>query len=187
MAAPAVVLLALLVMAIAALVFLQANTTSVHELNDIAFERFRLASNLVEATQNAHRLLLKSLSIAANEVDQARLKASVQASFAADDAIAEQLLKLEGQFQSEDLVAQIRPRFEAYRSAAKDVLDVAQSDPASATLLTFAADRGADNLLSLLEKFKADADLLRTQSSNRTINLVTRGRWWLSIVLSVGL
>jgi methyl-accepting chemotaxis protein len=186
-AAPASVLLALLVMAIAALVFLQASTKSVHELNDIAFERYRLASDLVDATQNAQRLLLKTLSIAANEADRLRLKESVQSSFTADDTIADHLLKVEGQFPGEDRIAQIRPVFEAYRKAAKDVLDVAQSDPASATLLAFAAERGADNLLALLEQFKVDADLLRTQSSDRTVDLVTKGRLWLSIILCVAL
>jgi methyl-accepting chemotaxis protein len=187
MAAPAAVFLALLVMTIAALAFLQASMKSVHELNDIAFERYRLASNLVDATQNAQRLLLKTLSIAANEADRLRLKQSVQSSFAADDTIADHLLKVEGQFQGEDRTAQIRPVFEAYRKAAKDVLDVAQSDPASATLLAFAAELGADNLLSLLEQFKADADLLRTQSSGHTVDLVTKGRLWLSIILCVAL
>src|ERR1700733_8624705 len=110
MAAPAFVLLALLVMAAAALGFLQASMNSVHELNDIAFERYRLASDLVDATQNAHRLLLKTLSIAANETDQTRLKASVQSSFAADDMIAKQLLNLQGElFQGDGLAAAIGP------------------------------------------------------------------------------
>jgi hypothetical protein len=72
-AAPAVVLVALLVMATAALCFLQASMNSVHELNDVAFERYRRASNLVDVTQNAHRVLLKTLSIAASEADQIRL------------------------------------------------------------------------------------------------------------------
>jgi methyl-accepting chemotaxis protein len=187
MTAPAIVLLALLVMAAAAIYFLQASANSVHELNDIAFERYHQASDLVDATQNAHRLLLKTLSIAAMESDKIRLSESVQASFAAEDAIADQLLKLEEQFQGEDRVAQIRPAFEGYRKAAKDVLDVAQSDPASATLLTFAADRAADNLLSLLEQFKVDADLIRSQSSGRTIDLVTKGRLWLLMILGVAL
>ena len=187
MAAPALVLLALIVMAIAALGFLQASMNSVHELNDVAFERYRLAADLVDATQNAHRLLLKTLSIAANESDQARLKESVQASFAGDDAIADQLRKVERQFQGEDRVTQIRPVFETYRKAAHDVLDVAQSDPASATLLTFAADRGADDLLSLLKHFKTDADLLRKQSSGRTVDLVSEGRLWLFIILGIAL
>jgi methyl-accepting chemotaxis protein len=187
-AAPAIVLLALLAMVIAAVAFLQASSKSFHELNDIAFKRYRLASDLIDATQNAHRMLLKTLSIAANEADQARLKASVQATFAADDAIAEQSLKLERLFpQGEGLVAQIRPLFDTYRSAAKDVLDVAQSDPASATLLTFAADRGADNLLSALENFKVSANVFRTESATRTANLVTTGYWWLAIIVGVAL
>jgi hypothetical protein len=148
MAAPALVLLALLVMAVAALGFLQASMKSVHELNDVAFERYRLASDLVDATLSAHRLLLKTLSIAANETDQVRLNESVRATFAATDEIADQLLEVEAQFQGEDRINQIRPAFELYRKAAKDVLDVTQSDPASGTLLTFAADRRADILLS---------------------------------------
>ena len=187
MAAPAFVLLALLVMAAAALYFLQASTTSVHELNDVAFERYHQASDLVDATQNAHRLLLKTLSIAAIESDKARLRESVQASFAAENAIADQLLKVEEQFQGEDRVVQIRPALESYRKAAQDVLDVAKSDPASATLLTFAADRAADNLLSLLEQFKVDADLSRSESSNRTVDLVSKGRLWLLMILGAAL
>ena len=187
MAAPAFVLLALLVMAVAALGFLQASTNSVHELNDVAFERYHQASDLVDATQNAHRLLLKTLSIAAMESDKIRLRESVLVSFAAENAIADQLLKVEQQFQGEDRVAQIRPAFESYRKAAKDVLDVAKSDPASATLLTFAADRAADNLLSLLEHFKVDADLIRSQSSGRTVDLVSKGRLWLLMILGAAL
>jgi methyl-accepting chemotaxis protein len=187
MAAPAFVLLALLVMAAAALGFLQASMNSVHQLNDVAFERYHQASDLVDATQNAHRSLLKTLSIAAMESDKIRLRESVQASFAAENAIADQLLKVEEQFQGENRVAQIRPAFEGYRKAAKDVLDVAQSDPASATLLTFAADRAADSLLSLLEQFKVDADLIRSQSSSRTVDLVTKGRLWLLMILGAAL
>jgi len=186
--APAIGLLALLAMATAAIIFLQASSKSFHELNDIAFRRYRVASDLIDATQNAHRMLLKTLSIAANEADQTRLKASVQTTFDADSTIAEQLLKLEKQFpQGEGFVVQIRQLFETYRSAAKDVLDVAQSDPASATLLTFAADRGADNLLSALENFKASANLFRTESATRTAGLLTRGYLWLSIILFVAL
>ena len=187
MAAPAFVLLALLVMAAAALCFLQASTKSVHELNDVAFERYHQASDLVDATQNAHRLLLKTLSIAAIESDKARLRESVQASLAAENAIADQLLKVEEQFQGEDRVAQIRPALRGYQNAAEDVLDVAKSDPASATLLAFAADRAADNLLSLLEQFKVDADHIRSVSSNRTVDLVTKGRLWLLMILAVAL
>jgi len=185
--APAFVLLALLVTTIAALVFLQASTKSVRELNDIAFQRYQLASDLVEATEKAHALFLKTLLIAASEADEVRLNSSIQTSFAADDTIAVRLLTLEAEFRGEDRVAPIRSSFEVYQRASKDVLDVAKSDPASATLLTFAANRAADNFLSLLEKFKADADLLRTQSSSRTVDLVTRGRWWLSIILCAAL
>jgi len=187
MAAPALVLLALLVMAGAALGFLQASAKSVHQLNDVAFERYHQASELVDATQNAHRLLLKTLSIVATESDKVLLKESIQASFAAENVIADQLLRAEAQFQGEDNVAKIRPAFENYRNAAKDVLDVVQSDPASATLLTFAADRAADNLLSLLEQFKVDADLIRSQSSNRTVGLVAEGRFWLLVILGAAL
>jgi methyl-accepting chemotaxis protein len=187
MTAPALVLLALLVMAGAALGFLQASTKSVHDLNDVAFERYHQASELIDATQNAHRLLLKTLSIAATESDRVRLKESIQASFATESAIADQLLKAEAQFQGEDRVAQIRPAFDGYRKAAKDVLDVVQSDPASATLFTFAADRAVDNLLSILEQFKIDADLIRSQSSNHTVDLVAQGRLWLLVILGAAL
>ena len=98
------------------------------------------------------------------------------------------MLNLQGElFQGDGLATKIGPLFETYRSAAKDVLDVAQSDPASATLLTFAADSSADKLLTALENFKAGADLFRAQSSARTSDLVTRGYWWLSIILCIAL
>ena len=151
-------------------------------LNDITKQAI-----LLTLLENAHRSLLKTLSIAAMELDKIRLRESVQASFAAENAIADQLQKVEEQFQGENRVAQIRPAFEGYRKAAKDVLDVAQSDPASATLLTFAADRAADSLLSLLEQFKVDADLIRSQSSSRTVDLVSKGRLWLLMILGAAL
>jgi hypothetical protein len=125
-------------MAVAGFIFLQANIKRVHELNEVAFERYRFAGEIIAATQTAHRLLLKALSVAANETDQRRLSESIQVSFAADEKISNWLQQLEEKFPSENLSVQIRPAFETYRSAAKDVLDVAQSDPASATLLTFA-------------------------------------------------
>jgi methyl-accepting chemotaxis protein len=115
------------------------------------------------------------------------LRESVQASFAAEKAIADQLLKVEEQFQGEDRLAQIQPALRGYQNAAEDVLDVAKSDPASATLLAFAADRAADNLLSLLEQFKLDADHIRSESSNRTVDLVTKGRLWLLMILGAAL
>ena len=186
-AASASVMLVLLALVVAGSFFIQASTKRIHELNEAAFERYRLAGELIESTQSAHLLLLKVLSVAANESDQVRLAKSIEASFAANDKIAERLQQLEGQFEGESLVAQIRPAFETYRRASKDVLDVARSDAASAALLTFAADRSADNLLLPLERFKAGADLLRAQNSSRTIELVTKGRWWICVILSVAL
>ena len=186
-AASASVMLVLLAMVVAGSIFVQSSTKKIHEINETAFARYRFAGELIEATQNAHRLLLKVLSIAANEADQVRLMESVQASFAAVDKIDEGLRELEGQFRGESLVAQIRPSFEAYRKASRDVLDVAQSDAASAALLTFAADRSADNLLALLERFKTDADLLRTQNSARTVELVTKGRVWICVILALAI
>src|SRR5580692_797469 len=111
------VMLGLLAMVVAGSIFVQNGTKRIHELNEAAFARYRFAGELIEATQNAHRLLLKVLSVAANEADQARLKESVQAAYAAGDKIDEELRQLEGQFRGENLVVQIRPSFEAYRKA----------------------------------------------------------------------
>jgi hypothetical protein len=186
-AASASVLVVLLAIVAVSFVFLQVTSNRIHERNELAFERYQLAGDIIVATQTAHRLLLKALSVAASEVNKPRLTESIRAAFAAGDGIADRLRQLEGRFASESVAVQIGPAFAAYRSAAKDVLEVAQSDAASATLLTFAADRAADNLLSLLERFRADAALLRTQNSARTVELVARGRLWLCIILCFAL
>jgi methyl-accepting chemotaxis protein len=185
--ASASVLLVLLAIVAVGYVSLQIITNRIHERNELAFERYQLAGDIIVATQTAHRLLLKALSVAASEVNKPRLKESIRAALAAGDGIDDRLRQLEGRFASESVAGQIRPALETYRSAAKDVLEVAQNDAASATLLTFAADRAADNLLLLLERFKADAVLLRTQNSARTVELVARGRLWLCIILCLAL
>jgi methyl-accepting chemotaxis protein len=186
-AAPAFVTLALLLMAAAALIFAQTILNNVRDLNEIAFERYRLASDLMDATQTAHRVLLKSLSIAANDMTKAHISASIEAAQVANDAVFNRLQALSEQFGAEPIVQQLPSLYDHYKHAANDVLDTAQSDPASAALLTFAADRAADALRSRAEEFKASADALRAQSWSRTIETMTAGRTWFFITLCLAL
>jgi diguanylate cyclase (GGDEF)-like protein len=183
LAAPAFLLLALLAMAILALVFLSASNQRLKQLQDVAFERYRQASDLVDATNQAHVQLLRTLAIAAAEADQSRLKESARQSLDAYHAIARRLSTLEEQFRGEGRVSEIRPVFEVYRNAAKDVIEVAQTDAASAELLSTAADRSAGRLLAQLEQFKAEAQDLQAESSTRALDVTIRARLCFSVIL----
>src|ERR1035437_5620377 len=83
--APGVVLCTLIGMALVAIVILGASKDRIRDLSEGAFERYRLAAEANEATAGAHTMLMRTLSVAANESDKKRIEVNLNTVTAALD------------------------------------------------------------------------------------------------------
>jgi signal transduction histidine kinase len=164
----------------------------VRELSEGAFETLRLASNVKDLTATAHRELLRTLSVAANEADRRRIDPKLEALAQAKKQAAASFDEL-GRHLGDDApaMAQLRAELEVYTRAADIVIDIVKSDPAAASIFAVPAEESFDRLATRLEGFKAEADRVRAATATRTIDAATRSSSFflailaLAVVLSV--
>ncbi|HZB92016.1 MAG TPA: HAMP domain-containing methyl-accepting chemotaxis protein [Stellaceae bacterium] len=176
--APGFVLCTLIGMAIIAIVILGQTKESMRDLSEVAFERYRLAAEASEATANAHTMLIRTLSVAANESDKKRVAADVQSVFAATTTAQSALEGLERHVGAADpAMAQIMTAFNAYKAAAKQVLDVVVDDPATATLLMSDVETGFDKLVTHLHALKSSADRARADTARAALAAASHAVW----------
>jgi len=181
---PVFVFCALIATATVAGLSLQAGRDGVRDLSDRVFERFQLAASAKEATEGLHIGLLRTLSIAANESDKAKLERSVQAVTQAEQKVRASLASLQRQVGANDpTIEKLSKEFDAYEAAAKEVLESVIIDSATATMLMGGAERAYDKLAALLDTFRTEADQLRISTSRETVDAATRAGWMLMLIV----
>jgi methyl-accepting chemotaxis protein len=187
--APGFVLCTLIGMALFAIAILGASKERTRDLSEGAFERYRLAAEANEATANAHALLLRTLSVAANESDKKRIEANIKTVTAAAGATLGALQGLERHVGTDDpAVKQIMAAFKLYSEAAKQVLDVVADDSATATMLMADAETSFDKLVAQLSALKRSADTARAATSRAAIDAATQAVWlFLAILITAAL
>ena len=159
--APGFVLAALIAMAVVAVLMLDAGRERIRDLSEGSFERFRLAADASDGVGRMHTLLLRTLSVAANEADAARVKSKADGFAAEAERGAVAIQRLQQHVGSDEKsMREVVEAFRLYRKATKEVLDVVVGDPATATLLMSDAEQNFDTLSAKLGAFKADADRL---------------------------
>src|SRR5690349_14731193 len=121
--APGFVLGALLLMAAVGFVNLGDSKAGIRDLSDVAFERYRLAAEANNAVESAHRALLRTLSVAANENDATRLKAKTGAVAKALEESAAAIDRLERHAAASQSDVQLKAALAAYRDATTQVLE----------------------------------------------------------------
>jgi methyl-accepting chemotaxis protein len=187
--APGFVLCALIGMAIAAIFILGASKERIRDLSEGAFERYRLAAEASEATASAHTMLMRTLSVAANESDKKRTEASVERVTTALDTTQGALNSLEHHIGADhSAMQQIISAFKLYREATKQVLDVVVDDPATATFIMSDAEADFSKLVTQLRALKSSADAARSDTSRAARDAATHVIWlFLIIVLAATL
>jgi len=181
---PVFVFCALIATATVAVLSLQAGRDGVRDLSDRVFERYQLAASAKEATEGLHIGLLRTLSIAANESDTAKLQRSIKAVGVEEQKVRNGLAELQRHVGADDqTVAKLIKEFGAYEAAAKEVLDSVATDSATATMMMVGAEAEYDKLAVLLDTFRTDADQLRVSTSRDTVEAATRAGWTLFLIV----
>jgi methyl-accepting chemotaxis protein len=182
--APGFVLCTLIGMALFAIAILGAGKERTRDLSEGAFEGYRLAAEANEATANAHTMLIRTLSVAANESDKKRIEAQVGTVTAASGAALIALQALE-RHAGADAAAmrQIMAGFKLYSDAAKEVLGVVTDDPATATMLMADAEASFGKLVTLLRALKSSADTERAETSRAALDAATHAIWLFVAIL----
>jgi methyl-accepting chemotaxis protein len=182
--APGFVVCTLIGMALFAIAILGASKERIRDLSEGAFERFRLAAEANEATASAHAMLIRTLSVAANESDRKRIEANIKTVTAASAATLGVLQGLERHVGTDDpAVRQIMAAFKLYGEAAKQVLDVVADDAATATMLMADAEASFDKLGTQLRALKASADAARAETSRAALDAATQAVWLFIAIL----
>ena len=187
--APGFVVCTLIGMALFAIAILGASKERTRDLSEGAFERYRLAAEANEATANAHTMLIRTLSVAANELDKKRIEAKIKTVTAASSATLSALQGLERHVGTDDpAMRQIVAAFKLYSEAAKQVLDVVADDPATGTMLMADAEESFDKLGTQLSALKRSADAARVETSRAALDAATQASWlFLAILITAAL
>jgi methyl-accepting chemotaxis protein len=187
--APGFVVCTLIGMALFAIAILGANKERTRDLSEGAFERYRLAAEANEATANAHTMLIRTLSVAANESDKKRIEAKIKTVTAASSSTLSALQGLERHVGTDDpAMRQIVAAFKLYSEAAKQVLDVVADDPATGTMLMADAEASFDKLGTQLSALKRSADAARVETSGAALDAATQASWlFLAILITAAL
>ncbi|HEY2136734.1 MAG TPA: HAMP domain-containing methyl-accepting chemotaxis protein [Xanthobacteraceae bacterium] len=182
--APAFVLCTLIGMALIAIAILGASKERIRDMSEGAFERYRLAAEASEATANTHTMLIRTLSVAANESDKKRIETHVKTVVAASDATQGALQGLERHVGTSDpAMQQIMAAFRLYRDSTKQVLDVVADDAATATMLMADAEASFEKLVTQLRALKSSADAAQAETSRAAIDAATQAVWLFLTIL----
>ncbi len=182
--APGMVVCTLIGMALFAIAILGASKERTRDLSEGAFERYRLAAEANEATTNAHAMLIRTLSVAANESDKKRIQAKINLVTAASAATLNALQALERHVGAGDpAMREIMAAFKLYGEAAKQVLDVVADDPGTGTMLMADAESAFDKLGTQLSALKRSADTERAETSRAALDAATQASWLFLVIL----
>jgi methyl-accepting chemotaxis protein len=157
--APALILLALLLLSLVSLRMLNAGEARIRVIGTQAFVTYQRAADAKDSVNAVQTALQHMLSVAANESDAKRIAQVATPVRQAIGQAADTLNRLAQQIgATTETAASLLKSFEAYRTAAASVLDVAASDSATATMLMADADDGFAKLSAALDHTKGDAD-----------------------------
>ena len=168
--APAIVLIALVVMAGFAISNANTQEQAARRLDGQVFERLRLAMELKDSVTLAHARLFAMISSAANETDQQKLDAAAKALLPELDANLGVAQRLEQQLADDPGVHEraksALATLQEYTSGAKQAVDLAAVDAGYAIIMTGDANQKFGVLRELL-------DLLNKDLQERRVTIVS--------------
>ena len=156
--APAVMLMAMLVLAWMTFGQFGTQRAAIGRLDTVVFERLRHAMAVTDGATSFHANLYHLMSVAANETDQKRrddMAAALVAQMAQVEALLRQLdATLDA--TARDRFAAIDKTFASYKSGALSVADMAKTDAGYGAMLMGDADTQFQKLRASLQGFAAD-------------------------------
>jgi diguanylate cyclase (GGDEF)-like protein/PAS domain S-box-containing protein len=168
--APALTLAALMLLAVVAFIGLREGKRHVHELSQGAFETFRLAVAVNDAASAVQVGLLDAILASATESDKTRIRPRIgeveQAAARAHRAIEALAVGLGDRAPA---VARLRGELDAYLAGVREVLGIAQTDPASAWIIVNEVRRSFAQVSGDLARFQAEANAVRATTSRQAI------------------
>jgi methyl-accepting chemotaxis protein len=175
--APAVILTVLIALSLVSLRMLGSSEARLHAITEQAFPTYERASETKDAVNVVQTALQHTLSVAANESDAARMRAVSapvrQAIETASAALARLLQPLGG---ADSLASPLKTSFASYRAAASEVLDTAESDAATATMLMTGVDDQFAKLSAELDGYRNRAAATSESMSDVAIQAVRAER-----------
>jgi methyl-accepting chemotaxis protein len=157
--APAVILTVLIFLSVVSLHMLGAGESRLRAITEQAFPTYQRASETKDAVSVIQTALQHTLSVAANESDAARIRAvsaPVHQAMETASAALRRLLQRIG--PGDPSAAVLQASFDAYRAAATEVLDTAESDPATASMLMTGVDEQFAKLSDDLDGYRSRAN-----------------------------
>jgi PAS domain S-box-containing protein len=164
---------------------------SQHRIRDLsagAFQTFRLVSKVDDLADTFHTELLRTLSIAATESDQARVTPKVVAARLDKEQMVAAFDELKQRADARlPAFAKLDADLGVYSAAADIVLGVVESDPASASIFMAAAEHSFDRLSARLDELRDEADKLNRSESAAAIDAASNAStlFLASLVLTV--
>jgi len=150
---------------------------SQHRIRDLsagAFQTFRLVSKVDDLTDTFHTELLRTLSIAATESDQARVTPKVVAARLDKEQMVAAFDELRQHADARlPAFAKLDADLGVYSAAADIVLGVVESDPASASIFMAAAEHCFDRLSARLDELRDEADKLNIRATTASRSVET--------------
>jgi diguanylate cyclase (GGDEF)-like protein/PAS domain S-box-containing protein len=186
--APGLTLGALLLLVVIAFAGLQDGKRHVRDLSERAFETFSLSVAAKDAASAVQMRLLDAILVSATESDKARLaprneafERSARRASGSFDALAGRM----GAGAPD--ITQLHRDLDAYLESAREVLHIAQADPASAWIIVNEVRRDYATLDAALERFQAQANELRETAVQQAISAATlaSSAFLMTVVLAV--
>jgi diguanylate cyclase len=186
--APCLTLGALLLLVVIALAGLQDGKRHVRDLSERAFETFSLSVAAKDAAAAVQLRLLDAILVSATETDKARFAPRIEAFERTAERATIAFDALAGRMgETVPAVIQLRGDLDAYLASAREVLHIAQADPASAWIIVNEVRRDYVTLDGGLARFRSDANALRVSAAQQAISAATlaSSAFLVTVVLAV--
>jgi methyl-accepting chemotaxis protein len=192
--APGLILIVLLLLSLVSLGMLDAGKARLDAISFRAFPLYQRAAETKDAVNAIQTALQHTLSVAANESDAARIRQVAAPAREAITRSAAAIARLQQQIglQSASIAPPLQA-FDAYQSAASEVLKTAEVDSATATMLMTTADEQFAKLSVELDGYKDRADAASQRLAQEAFRAADAERvrllsgTFLAFVVSIGI
>ena len=186
--APGFILCVLLAISFVSLLMLGATERSLRVVTEDSFVTYRLAAEAKDAANAVQTEMQHVLAIAANENDAVLVRQLAAAAEKPAVRAAETLLRLERHIGGPaDAVTRLRKSFDVYRAAVVDLLGVAATDPATASLLLSEVEAQYAKISADLEGYKRQADAAGQATAEQAIHDADRAKRLLILGVAVSI
>ncbi len=168
--APGFILCVLLVLSVVSLRMLGASEQRLRAVTEDAFVTYRLAADAKDATNAVQTAMQHTLAVAANETDAGHIKQLADTTKGTADRVSSILAALEQHVGTkDDAVVRLRKSFGIYQAGVADLLNVAVTDSATASMLLTDVEEEYGKVSANLDGYKHQADTESQQTARQAV------------------